>query len=135
MLIKDAGTHARHCFNQEQHVCENEIPRFMPLEGCHPLKLGPYCWQRRRDIRGRLHAVHIVELHLMTTKRVEMTCRMAASLREELEVLAAIHHMTVNRYCVHVLTEHAVRAKGLSQEVSIHKSATQQEKALAAAGV
>ena len=64
-----------------------------------------------------------------------MCLRMAASLRDELEVLADVHHMSVNRYCVHVLTELAVKAKGLSQEVPVETGTTQQKKALAAAGV
>ena len=60
---------------------------------------------------------------------------MAASLREELEVLAAVHHMTVNRYCVHVLTEHAVKAKGFNPETSIREAIAEQAKVPAAAGV
>ena len=54
----------------------------------------------------------------MNKERAMIGLRYAAALREELEALAAIHHCSVNQYAVRVLTEHAVRAKGLSQPVA-----------------
>ena len=54
----------------------------------------------------------------MNKERAMIGLRCAAALREELEALAAIHHCTVNQYCIRVLTDHAVRAKGLSQALA-----------------
>jgi hypothetical protein len=71
----------------------------------------------------------------MNNDRATLGLRCAASLRNALEELAALHHCSVNQYCVRVLAEHSVMKHNLRQPAATQPTNAQQVHAMHVAGM